>query len=65
LKAQTTVFYSPRSNSKSCPDGNLGRHASSVTERSSSFPHNLDPQLPDDVSKLFGGFLIRNPPVEF
>ena len=24
-----------------------------------------DPQLPDDVCKLFGGFLIRNPPVEF
>jgi hypothetical protein len=24
-----------------------------------------DPQLPDDVCKLYGGFLIRNPPVEF
>jgi hypothetical protein len=27
--------------------------------------HTPDPQLPDDVCKLFGGFLIRNPAVEF
>jgi len=25
----------------------------------------FDPQLPDDFCKLFGGFLIRNPQVEF
>jgi len=25
----------------------------------------IDPQRPDDVCKPFGGFLTRNPPVEF